>query len=116
MSFFADLLSRHLPNNVKRMICLATFSSKLVQENGLPLNSTFFNKLNNTLDLAENEGSMKFAVCFTEYLWGKTKLDKLTHSDVTEYLYQAIPPCLRWDSKENIKQDLSLALTKFASA
>lgn len=115
MVFFQHLIAKHLPAGIKRLICLSTLGYRINQLRRANDNRTFFSKLNSLLDLAENEGALRFAVCYTSLFWsGLTKLDLSNVDKLVDDLYQKLPEYLRYKNKDVVEAEMKKVILSFA--
>lgn len=115
MLIFQRLIANHLPESIKRLLCLSTLGYRISQLKHKEVNRTFFSKVNSLLDLAENEGALKFAVCYTNLLWSDlTKLDLTDVDTLVSDLYNKLPDYLRYKSKDVVEAEMKKVIISFA--
>ena len=115
MLIFQRLIANHLAESIKRLLCLSTLGYRISELKHKEGNRTFFSKVNSLLDLAENEGAFKFAVCYTNLLWSDlTKLDLTDVDTLVSDLYNKLPDYLRYKSKDIVEAEMKKVIISFA--
>ena len=115
MVFIQRLISKHLPSGIKRLLCLSTLGYRINQLTHQQVNRSYFSKVNSLLDLAENEGALRFAVCYTNLFWKNlTNIDLNNVDELVGQLYQELPSYLRYKERQVVELEMKKVILSFA--
>nr|DAS66959.1 MAG TPA: hypothetical protein [Caudoviricetes sp.] len=115
MVIIQRLIARHLPTGIKRLLCLSTLGYRINQLSHQQVNRTYFSKVNSLLDLAENEGALRFAVCYTNYFWHNlTNIDLNNLDQMVRDLYEKLPNYLKYREQQVVEAEMKKVILSFA--
>lgn len=114
MSLIQRLISDHLPAGIKRLLCLSTLGYRINQITKQTVSRSYYSKINSLLDLAENEGALRFAVCYTNLFWRNLiEIDLKNVDRLVEDLYRNLPGYLKYQKREIVEEEMKKVILSF---
>lgn len=115
MSLIQRLISNHLPVAIKRLLCLSTLGYRINQITKQTVSRFYYSKVNALLDLAENEGALRFAVCYTNLFWRNlVEVDLKNVDKLVSELYTNLPGYLKYQEQAIVEEEMKKVILSFA--